>query len=543
MFFDGYPNKGRCPTGTGHTAQGLNFSLPYGTAATATVQENWSYCEKCHGMFYDGYGDKGKCFAGGSHAAQGINFALPHSIPSSLLAQDKWRYCEKCHGMFYDGYPDKGRCPAGGGHNAQGLNFTLPHIGNTAAVSAADLKWMGVPMPMLATVALNEFGDAFRAGAKGQIPDDWLLKLDAKIQADPIGFKLGYSKGVLMGLIAGLKNLFETLFDISELAISLSAPVLIFRAGAEAFFLITDPTRVELRGRQIHYAKRIVTAAKATIDDINHNPDDYIELSKEVGEALGKSAGTWFSQDFLQRSATAIGEAVGEILGQVLFEIILQITIELTTAGVGNVARGGVAAGQGARGGTRVASIVESLKPLLKRTKGLQKFIQALIRDERGVLVLGKLRIPRAIQMETGGRYFTRVALDRKLLEMAAEFRLAKVGLTEENFFQNVAVARVKVWPSVAAKEKGLPYTIEYIVADNIPGKMQHSEGLVLDKLQQIKRQQKGVSIDQWYSERIPCANCKAYVLNNNANASIFYTVNEEAGRSAELMKQYGLIP
>ncbi|WP_415803174.1 LGFP repeat-containing protein [Cytobacillus oceanisediminis] len=78
-------------------------------------------------MFYDGYPDKGKCPAGGGHQAIGYNFVLPHDVPGTPTAQTDWRYCGKCHAMFYDGYPDKGKCPAGGGHQAIGYNFVLPH--------------------------------------------------------------------------------------------------------------------------------------------------------------------------------------------------------------------------------------------------------------------------------------------------------------------------------------------------------------------------------------------------------------------------------
>ena len=133
MFYDGFGNKGNCPpSGGGHVAQGLNFTLLYGEPSTAPAQTNWRFCNKCCVMFYDGYADKGTCPAGGGHSAQGIIFSLPHSVPSSANAQGDWRYCQKCHAMFYDGYGDKGNCPAGGGgHVAQGLNFTLPHSDST----------------------------------------------------------------------------------------------------------------------------------------------------------------------------------------------------------------------------------------------------------------------------------------------------------------------------------------------------------------------------------------------------------------------------
>jgi hypothetical protein len=389
LFFDGYPDKGRCLATQGHFAQGLNFALPYGGGGASPAQANWRYCDKCHAMFYDGYTDKGRCPAGGGHNAQGINFSLPHTVTPNGSAQGNWRYCEKCHAMFYDGYGDKGRCAAGGGHNAQGLLFALPYRG--WGTSSDNLKWMGVPLTMLGQTALDEFGAGFRTGAASQIPDKWVLDLLNKILDDQNGFKFGYAKGVLSGLWAGLKNLFTTIVDLFQLGISLSPTAMASKALNEAFFLLTDSAHRELRKRQIEQARRIAAATKATIEDIARNPEDYIVLSRDIGDAVGRSAGTWFREDFLKKSATEIGEIIGSIVGQVLFEIILQIVIELTTAGVGNAARGGLAVGEGARGGSRVAQLVEYLKPLLRRMKGLQKFLRALLVEEEGALILGQI--------------------------------------------------------------------------------------------------------------------------------------------------------
>jgi len=112
MFFDGYPEKGACPTGGGHNAQGWEFLLPHDVPETGNAQAAWRYCDKCHGMFFDGYPEKGACPTGGGHNAQGYTFVLPHDMAETPNAQAAWRYCEKCHGMFFDGYPEKGHCPA-----------------------------------------------------------------------------------------------------------------------------------------------------------------------------------------------------------------------------------------------------------------------------------------------------------------------------------------------------------------------------------------------------------------------------------------------
>jgi cytochrome c5 len=125
MFYDGYPNKGRCAAGGGHVATGFNFILPYNAPEAKQAQAAWRYCGKCHAMFYDGYPSKGACAAGGGHVAAGFNFVLPHDVPPRGAVQAAWRYCGKCHAMFYDGSPNKGRCAAGGGHVAAGFNFVL----------------------------------------------------------------------------------------------------------------------------------------------------------------------------------------------------------------------------------------------------------------------------------------------------------------------------------------------------------------------------------------------------------------------------------
>ncbi|HWU89046.1 MAG TPA: hypothetical protein VN253_17395 [Kofleriaceae bacterium] len=129
MFFDGYPDKGRCPDEgpRGHVAAGYDFVLPHDVPGTPNAQNAWRYCDKCHGIFFDGYPNKGCCAAGGGHEAAGYEFVLPHDVPGTPNAQNAWRYCDKCHGMFFDGYPDKGVCPIGGGHEAIGYEFVLPY--------------------------------------------------------------------------------------------------------------------------------------------------------------------------------------------------------------------------------------------------------------------------------------------------------------------------------------------------------------------------------------------------------------------------------
>ena len=130
MFYNGYPNKGRCAAGGGHHAKGNNFLLTYDTPDTPKAQGAWRYCNKCHTLFFDGYAQKGVCAAGGGHTAAGFVFVLPHDIAVRGLNEGMWRYCNKCHSQFYNGDSGKGRCPAGAGHVAQGFNFVLRFRGN-----------------------------------------------------------------------------------------------------------------------------------------------------------------------------------------------------------------------------------------------------------------------------------------------------------------------------------------------------------------------------------------------------------------------------
>ena len=129
LFYNGFPTKGSCPVGGGHNAQGYDFTLPHGNQLleNGKAQANWRYCGKCFSMFFDGFPDKGKCSAGGGHAAQGYKFRLPHDINGDATNQTEWRYCGKCHVMFWNGQANKGRCAAGSGHAAAGYVFVLPH--------------------------------------------------------------------------------------------------------------------------------------------------------------------------------------------------------------------------------------------------------------------------------------------------------------------------------------------------------------------------------------------------------------------------------
>jgi hypothetical protein len=124
-----------------HHAQGYNFWLLHDEPTTASSDDNWRFCVKCHALFMDGWPYKGHCAAGGGHAAAGFNFVLYADISLSPQPwQGEWRFCDHCYGLFYDGYNLKGVCPAqDGGHGPAeptSYNYSLMH--GLAAEDAPD---------------------------------------------------------------------------------------------------------------------------------------------------------------------------------------------------------------------------------------------------------------------------------------------------------------------------------------------------------------------------------------------------------------------
>ncbi|HWE46738.1 MAG TPA: hypothetical protein VG407_11995 [Caulobacteraceae bacterium] len=128
MFWNGAPDKGRCAGGGGHVAQGFQF-LPHYDAgkggAGGPYQYDWRFCSKCKVMFYDGSPNKGRCPAGKGHAAEGFMFGLNTGKPAGI-AQSDWRFCQKCNDLFWN--IGHGACAAGGAHVAQGFTFAMAFL-------------------------------------------------------------------------------------------------------------------------------------------------------------------------------------------------------------------------------------------------------------------------------------------------------------------------------------------------------------------------------------------------------------------------------
>ena len=83
LFYDGYIENGVCPNGGGHEPAGFQFILPNDTPPPwgPGQQPAWRFCDKCFALFFDGYADnKGVCPNGGGHEAEGLHFILNHHV-------------------------------------------------------------------------------------------------------------------------------------------------------------------------------------------------------------------------------------------------------------------------------------------------------------------------------------------------------------------------------------------------------------------------------------------------------------------------------
>ncbi len=82
MYYNGFQDRGKCPGhDNGHIPEhhfNVSFGLLHDVPVSPKLQTAWRFCPKCFTLFFDGYPDKGRCSAGGGHVAQGWDFALLH---------------------------------------------------------------------------------------------------------------------------------------------------------------------------------------------------------------------------------------------------------------------------------------------------------------------------------------------------------------------------------------------------------------------------------------------------------------------------------
>lgn len=121
---------------------------------------------------------------------------------------------------------------------------------------------------------------------------------------------------------------------------------------------------------------------------------------------------------------------------------------------------------------------------------------------------------------------------DKKMVTMAYDVRARRGDSTPEAFRTNIAVAKIRT-------REG---RIVYRLAENDPG-VAHSEAVILDQIKDPMSDVAGGTVEQLYSERTPCGNCKSLLNFSGVSRDIpicySVPVNKDPAQSnAELLMQ-----
>ncbi|MFJ8053233.1 DUF4157 domain-containing protein [Streptomyces luteogriseus] len=149
------------------------------------------------------------------------------------------------------------------------------------------------------------------------------------------------------------------------------------------------------------------------------------------------------------------------------------------------------------------------------------------------------------------GRYHVPGApgeFDHRLIQMARETRAGSAGVSLQDFSRtNIATARISHGP-------GGP--VEYLASPNIPGSSLglergfDSEQLLIQRAVDLRKAGMKVTLDQLYTERIPCPACTRLLAQYFPEAKVFYTVGTtgrlrmygDLSRGRALMRAYGML-
>lgn len=123
LFFNGF-RKGRCAAGRTHSGDDRNYRMNYKLSVPGQ-REWWRFCNKCDAMFFNGNPQKGACPGGGGHFADGYNFTVRSD--NRAIGEHEWRFCRNCAVLFYNGENNLGRCAAAAftGHLPSGVHYIL----------------------------------------------------------------------------------------------------------------------------------------------------------------------------------------------------------------------------------------------------------------------------------------------------------------------------------------------------------------------------------------------------------------------------------
>ena len=144
------------------------LSTVYIEPALSEYQNAWRYCKKCHAMFFDGFPDKGKCPVEGGHEASGYNFVLLHDVsaPSSILHIHKDVTFRS--GVAIGGWYDVALTPQGD------ISFS-GHFHNSGADNYNTTVAVVLMTPDGLAYSVTHQGNTYGTFHSGSRNDDWVI--------------------------------------------------------------------------------------------------------------------------------------------------------------------------------------------------------------------------------------------------------------------------------------------------------------------------------------------------------------------------------
>src|SRR5262249_1951074 len=217
--------------------------------------------------------------------------------------------------------------------------------------------------PDFLTMAATNFALGFAEGVGAGLAGRPALARIArdKVMAQPLNFYRGYTTGVFIGLLGGLKSLLSLIADVAKLANAVSPPKLVEKLIKESYLLLTSEARRDFYRMQARQAKQMAAKLLAIIREIQARPMAYIAKSQYAGALIGREVAGAIATRIETASAEELGKDVGTLVGRVMFEIIVAVVLAACTGGTGEAARGATLVAEAGEEGAEMARLVKTL--------------------------------------------------------------------------------------------------------------------------------------------------------------------------------------
>lgn len=187
---------------------------------------------------------------------------------------------------------------------------------------------------------------------------------------------VGYVVGIPIGLWDGLVGLIEGFGMILSLAVRMTPQGILQTVTEEVIDYARDAeSYISRRQSQYKQIKEIIAALTEFGEEVSADPTTVLQLSGDLGFALGQEVADRVANDYFMSSPFDKGKIIGNIAGQILFEVLFEIIMYLATAGIGNAIRAVGAGVQGVRAGGRAANII---RRMLETSPALRRLVRAL---------------------------------------------------------------------------------------------------------------------------------------------------------------------